>query len=205
MRRYYKVLPLMLLSLTLAAGCGGKKMINEDIAGQAPPAAESDKAPQSVVVPEDKPVTEDIKSEDLSGGGAPKSGGKFASLTPGDDLTKVAESKGQLFTVYFDFDRYNIRDDDRESLNKNAKWLGLNSNVKVRIEGHADERGETEYNLALGDKRAKNVEKYLEDMGIKAVRLSTISYGEEKPVDAGHDEGAWSKNRRAEFAITSAN
>ncbi|MBI5493094.1 MAG: peptidoglycan-associated lipoprotein Pal [Deltaproteobacteria bacterium] len=182
-------------------------MINEDIAGQAPPAAsaESDKAPQSVVVPEDKPVTEDVKSEDLSGGAASKSGGKFASLAPGDELTRVAESKGQLFTVYFDFDKYNIRDGDRESLSKNAKWLGLNSSVKVRIEGHADERGETEYNLALGDKRAKNVEKYLEDMGIKAVRLSTISYGEEKPADPGHDEDAWSKNRRAEFAITSAN
>lgn len=206
MRRYYKILPLLFLTLIIAAGCGGKKMVSEDIAGQAAPASgEAEKSPQAVLVPEDKPVTEDVRSEDLSGAADTKSGGKFASISPGDELTKEAETKGTLFTIYFDYDRYTIRDEDKDNLNKNAKWLTLNADVKVRIEGHADERGETEYNLALGDKRAKSVEKYLEDMGVKNVRLSTISYGEEKPVDPGNGEDAWAKNRRAEFVIISSN
>ncbi|MBI5587375.1 MAG: peptidoglycan-associated lipoprotein Pal [Deltaproteobacteria bacterium] len=108
-----------------------------------------------------------------------------------------------LYAVHFDFDKYNIREDDKPVLEKNAKWLNLNKKVTVIIEGHADERGETEYNLALGDKRARSVEKYLEALGVSRDRLATISFGEEKPVDPGHDEAAWSKNRRAEFKITS--
>ncbi|MBI5810746.1 MAG: peptidoglycan-associated lipoprotein Pal [Deltaproteobacteria bacterium] len=128
-------------------------------------------------------------------------GVKYSALAPGDEVTKSAEAGGALLTIHFDFDKYAVRDEDKPLLEKNARWLKLNSGVKVRIEGHADERGENEYNLALGDKRARSVMNYLGAIGINAGRLSTISYGEEKPVDPGHGEDAWARNRRAEFKI----
>ncbi|MBI5238305.1 MAG: peptidoglycan-associated lipoprotein Pal [Deltaproteobacteria bacterium] len=106
-----------------------------------------------------------------------------------------------LSIVHFDFDRYFIKDEDRPVLERNAKWLGKNPGAKVQIEGHADERGDNEYNLALGDRRAGSVKRFLVDLNIGEERLSTISYGEEKPVDKGHDDDAWSRNRRAEFRV----
>ncbi|MDP2689572.1 MAG: peptidoglycan-associated lipoprotein Pal, partial [Deltaproteobacteria bacterium] len=113
-----------------------------------------------------------------------------------------AQDEGRLYAIYFDYDRYDIKAGEKTSLEKNAKWLKLNNGEMVRVEGHADERGETEYNLALGDKRARSVKQYLSDMGVDSGKLTTISYGEEKPAVEGNDEGAWSKNRRAEFVIT---
>jgi peptidoglycan-associated lipoprotein len=194
MKRYFKILPLALLSFTLIAGCGGKKKV-EDMGGAADEKTEV--IPAEVTAPE----STEVASEDL-GGGAAAYAGRFKELSPGDALTKLAESDGRLYTVYFDFDKYNIRAEEKATLDMNAKWLKLNSGVNLRIEGHADERGETEYNLALGDKRARTVSKYLSDMGISSSRLSTVSFGEEKPAVNGHDESAWAKNRRAEFMIT---
>jgi len=86
-------------------------------------------------------------------------------------------------------------------MNENAKWLKINPLVDVILEGHADERGETMYNLSLGDRRARGVKKYMEDLGIRSERLTTLSYGEEKPADPEHNEEAWSKNRRVEFMV----
>ncbi len=196
MKRYFRILPLMLLSITLVAGCGGKKNV-EDMGGAA-----SDG--KTEVIPDEVKTPEAVTSEDLGGGEAssPKLGGSYSELSPGDGLTKQAQDEGRLYTIYFDYDRYDIKAEEKASLEKNAKWLKLNNGVKVRVEGHADERGETEYNLALGDKRARSVKQYLNDMGVDAGKLTTISYGEEKPAVEGHDEGAWSKNRRAEFMIT---
>lgn len=197
-RIYLKLLPVLFLGFTLATASCGKKNVTDEMSSKAPQTSEQSAQPE--VVPDDKPATEEVKSQDLP---ANANGSvKYSSLNPGgDDLTKNAEANGKLFTIYFDYDKYNVRDDDKTHLDQNAKWLALNSKVKITVEGHADERGETEYNLALGDKRAKSIEKYLEDMGITKDRLATISYGEEKPADPGHDEGAWSKNRRAEFKI----
>jgi len=104
-----------------------------------------------------------------------------------------------LQAVHFDFDRYFIRDGDKEKLRNNARWLKKNTGVKITIEGHADERGENEYNLALGEKRAMSVKDYLKSLGVDASRISTVSFGEEKPADPDHNEAAWAKNRRAEF------
>ena len=90
----------------------------------------------------------------------------------------------------------------RESLNKDADYLLKKApSLKVQIEGHCDERGSDEYNMALGEKRAKAAFSYLVTLGVPAARLSIISYGKEKPADPGHDEAAWAKNRRAEFAV----
>ena len=107
-----------------------------------------------------------------------------------------------LETVYFDFDKSDLRQDARDALSKNAEALLKKiADAKVKIEGHCDERGSDEYNLALGDRRAKSAAKYLETLGVKADRISTISYGKEKPAVQGHDEAAWAKNRRDEFVI----
>jgi len=104
-----------------------------------------------------------------------------------------------LNTVYFDYDRSGIRDDQKASLDENAKKLrDYRPEDKVVIEGHCDERGTVEYNLALGERRASSVKGYLTKAGIKKDRLETISYGKERPVAMGSDESAWSKNRRAE-------
>ncbi len=104
-----------------------------------------------------------------------------------------------LKTIYFDFDKYNLRDDTKSTLDKNAKILMANPKVQIVIEGHCDERGTTEYNLALGEKRATAARDYLIRLGVDASQISIISYGEERPVDPGHDETAWSQNRRGEF------
>ena len=105
----------------------------------------------------------------------------------------------KLETIYFDYDDATLRSDARNILAKNAKWLKENPDVEIIVEGHCDERGTTDYNIALGDRRAKSVRSYLTKLGIKGNRIATISYGEEKPADFGHDESSWSKNRRAEM------
>lgn len=108
-----------------------------------------------------------------------------------------------LETVYFDYDKYELRQDARESLSRNAEWLKSNSDIQLQIGGHSDERGTDEYNLALGDRRAASVKNYLVSLGVDESRLLTVSFGEEMPADSGHGEKAWSLNRRAEFMITS--
>ena len=115
---------------------------------------------------------------------------------------EVLESK-LLKDVYFDFDRYDVRPQDVTILKENAAVLMKYPRLKVQIEGHCDEKGTAEYNLALGERRANSVKKYLISLGVPADRLSTISYGKEMPVDPGHNEEAWAKNRRAHLIILS--
>lgn len=103
--------------------------------------------------------------------------------------------------IYFDYDDSSLNDMDREILKKKAEWLNSNPDVSVVIEGHCDERGTTEYNLALGDRRAESVRSYLIDLGITSAKLEKISYGEEMPAVQGNNEEAWAKNRRAHFTI----
>jgi len=98
--------------------------------------------------------------------------------------------------VYFDFDSSTVREDGRATLNKQAEWLKKYANYAITVEGHADERGTREYNLALGERRAQAVRQYLAAKGIPAARLRTISYGKERPEVVGSDEGAWARNRR---------
>jgi peptidoglycan-associated lipoprotein len=110
----------------------------------------------------------------------------------------AAEAAG-LKPIYFDFDRSNVREDARAVMMENAGWLKARPNVKVRIEGNADERGTIEYNQALGQRRASSAKKYLTDLGISSKRISIISYGKEKPVCTESTEECWQKNRRAEL------
>ena len=115
---------------------------------------------------------------------------------------EVFESK-LLKDIHFNFDKYDIRPGDTVFLKENAEILKKYPKVKIQIEGHCDERGTNEYNLALGERRANSAKNYLVSLGISPDRISTISYGEEKPLDPGHNEEAWGKNRRAHTIILS--
>jgi len=108
-----------------------------------------------------------------------------------------------LKDVHFDFDKYDIRPGDAEILKENAALLSKYRTAKVQIEGHCDERGTIEYNLALGERRANSTKKYLISLGVSSDRISTISYGKERPLDPGHNEEAWAKNRRAHTIVLS--
>jgi peptidoglycan-associated lipoprotein len=103
--------------------------------------------------------------------------------------------------VFFDFDQYNIRADQRGTVEALAAWLDTNPSVTLTIEGHCDERGTREYNLALGERRANSVRDYLVALGINPARLSTVSYGEERPAVLGSNESSWAQNRRGVFAV----
>ena len=114
----------------------------------------------------------------------------------------AATAETAVKDIFFEFDKSNISPDAREILKANADFLLKNGNSKVVIEGHCDERGTAEYNMALGQRRAQETKKYLVNLGIKEPRIKTISYGEERPLDPGHNEDAWARNRRAHFAVT---
>jgi len=125
-----------------------------------------------------------------------------AKRTPGIE-GEVFESN-RLKDIHFDFDKYDIRPAEATILKENATFLKKYPNVKIQVEGHCDERGTNEYNLALGERRANSTQKYLISLGISPNRISVISYGEEKPLDpAHHNEEAWTKNRRAHTIILS--
>lgn len=104
-----------------------------------------------------------------------------------------------LNTVFFEYDQARLTNDARKTLASNADWIKGNPKVTVQIEGHTDERGSVEYNLALGERRAKSVKTYLEGLGVEGKRMTIISYGEEKPLQTGSSDASWSKNRRANF------
>ncbi len=165
------LLLVVLVGLSLAAcSCFEQKVVGE----KAPPAAPEKKV---VVAPEQKPEIV-VKKEE-----------------PPAAPAVVAEI---MQPIYFDFDKYVIRPGDARILDKDYAWIKANPG-KVRIEGNCDERGTVEYNLALGQKRADAAKAYLVNLGADPKRLETVSYGKEKPVDPGHNEAAWAKNRRDNF------
>ena len=115
------------------------------------------------------------------------------TVTPGS-VADFRQNVGDL--VFFDTDMSTIREDGRQTLNRQAEWLKKYGNYQITIEGHCDERGTREYNIALGERRATSVRQYLIAQGVPAARLKTISYGKERPEVVGSDEGSWARNRR---------
>jgi peptidoglycan-associated lipoprotein len=134
--------------------------------------------------------------------GAMNSDGSNNGLTLELNGSSDSGTAGGLKTVYFDFDSASFGSNTRSVLKNNADYLKSKPSVDVQIEGHADERGSKQYNLALGERRAKAVKEQLVVLGVPAKRITTISYGSEHPAQEGSSEGAWSKNRRANFVIT---
>jgi len=143
------------------------------------------KKPQPATT-EKPPVREESQPQDTSG-----------RIPSGEVTSEPVEVVFQK--INFDFDRYFIRDDAKPKLEHNARVLKSNPNVRILIEGHCDERGTVEYNLALGERRAAAARQYLIDLGISGNRISTVSFGKERAVAFGHDETAWQQNRRSEF------
>ena len=119
-----------------------------------------------------------------------------------EKAAKLRKREGiKLSTIYFVFDDYSLSEQAKKTLIENAAWLMKSPQKEIIIEGHCDERGTEEYNIALGERRAYSAKKYLITLGVNPDQLSTISYGEERPADSGHDEDTWAKNRRAEFVM----
>ena len=165
-----------------------------------------------------RPATTAASAPPPTGAPAPSSAAPSTSGTPGPAMTPSPAAPGttspsatpprpsefretdNLKDVFFDFDRYDIRPGDARLLDTNAAWLKTNDNL-VLIEGHCDERGTNEYNLALGERRAKATMNYLVGQGVQANRITIISYGKERPTCTEHSEACWAKNRRAHFLV----
>jgi peptidoglycan-associated lipoprotein len=123
-------------------------------------------------------------------------GSNLGAPIPGSQADFVSQMRGQD-TIYFDTDRFNIDSADAAALQTQAQWLGRYPSKRATIEGHADERGTRDYNLALGERRANAANNYLVSVGVSAARINTVSYGKERPVALGSDEQSWARNRRA--------
>ncbi len=140
-------------------------------------------------------------SQSSSGSRQTSSGGFNDQMSGGGNMSgdERGDQVAGLQTVYFDYDRAVVRGDQKSALEASASAIAGGSWGMVVVEGHCDERGSDEYNLALGERRANSVKRYLTDLGVPAARLDTVSFGESKPAVQGHDESAWRWNRRAEF------
>ncbi len=146
-----------------------------------------------------KPKSGSASGMDEYGGAlGPVDGAGYGSLMNPDDLKAVAS---QFQPVFFDYDSAQVASSERSKLDAVAEYLRGNDSVGLVVEGHCDERGSNEYNLALGERRAQAVRAYVIGLGIAAERIKTVSYGEEQPAAFGHDESSWSQNRRASFSL----
>jgi peptidoglycan-associated lipoprotein len=183
--------------LTVAMGaCSHSKPVVAPEPATTPPASETTAAPAT----QEPTTATQIQSEpSITPAGVPESG-----ISSGDLPADVEEINrgGFLQDAYFETDKAELRDDTRNVLAANATWLKAHPSIKILVEGHCDERNTAEYNLALGWRRANTVKDYLVSLGVSGDTIATISYGEEKPFAAGHDELAWSQNRRAHFVVT---
>jgi peptidoglycan-associated lipoprotein len=180
---------LMLMSLAIVGqACAPSATSKPTSSLPPPPAADSSRsagAGEGQRGPTKESTTGKSSLDDLKSGKAP-----------------VTPASSPLKDVFFDFDRYDLSADARALLRANADWLKTNSAVRVEIEGHCDERGTSEYNLALGAKRAQAAREYLATLGVASERLSTTSFGEEIPLCKEANESCWKQNRRARFVIT---
>ena len=191
--RTYQVIGVALLAATVACAPRKPKVTNT----APPPAADTSTAPSTATSTTPPPVTPapPQRLEEPAPVRLTEDSTTSRSL---DDLNRNSLLKPAFFPV----DSFDLDDSGRAVVSANADVLKKYPSWKITVEGHADERGTPEYNLALGDKRASAVKAYLVSLGIPADRLQTISYGKEFPFEPGHDENAWSKNRRAHFVIT---
>lgn len=150
----------------------------------------------------DRPVEEPIIEPDIIDDTTALTGDDLPLAEQREDAIYVEPLSAAFEDIHFEFDRYNILPRDEATLGRIARWLDENERVDVLIEGHCDERGTNEYNMALGEQRALAARRYLVGLGIAAERLTTISYGEERPLDPRSTEDAWARNRRAHFVIS---
>ena len=184
---------LILVLVALAPACRTKKT--------PPPVLQPETtttvAPPPVVAPAPTPVateTTDFVKTDTTVT-------EEALPTDLDALNRVVQERGYLQDAFFDYNESGLSAEAQTALTNSATWLKKNSQYDLLVEGHCDERGTEQYNLALGDRRANTAKTFLTDQGVDAGRIRTVSYGEERPFDPGHDEAAWAKNRRAHLVL----
>ena len=140
----------------------------------------------------------DADGSSTAGAGTGSSQGNLSSAAPGTQ-EELRQTIGDR--IFFDLDSYSVRPDQRRTVEQVAQWMNRHQNVQLTVEGHADERGTREYNLALGDRRANSVRDMLVSFGVPASRVTSISYGKERPEVLGSNEYAWQQNRRAVFVV----
>ena len=183
------LIALCAVLLLLAPACKSTKSIDPGPSTDAPTGiqpAEPEEDTGAEELPPEGWGDRDIKEDEVQGT---------------DEMDELEAGRSVMQTVYFAFDSSALSDTALRSIEANVRWLKGYPDVRVVVEGHCDERGTTEYNRELGARRARAVVDHMSRLGIDAGRVETISFGEEQPVDRGHDEAAWSKNRRAEFRL----
>ena len=179
---------LFVAAVLILGGCAETKTVTkkaETPTARAEKTPEVSGEPKTEVVEPISPAVEGIAREEIA--------------TSASQAQPVAQT---FADIHFDFDRYDIKPEDRPTLNGLSDWLVRNPGASLLVEGHCDERGTNEYNLALGERRATAVSDYLAASGVDRARISTISYGEERPLDSAHTEAAWAKNRRGHFVLS---
>jgi len=212
----------LLVAVVFISGCaGGKTVLQEERAGakesaivgqQAgdvrPVGKEAKSAVETRPTAEARPAAEVKPAEEARPAGEAKSAeeARLAGEARAAEKTEAAAARAkgvyEFTDIHFDFDKFNLREEDRAILKKHADLLNGNRDVTIIVEGHCDETGTAEYNLALGERRANAAARFLIDLGIDAKRIKTISYGKELPLDPGHNEEAWARNRRAHFVAS---
>jgi peptidoglycan-associated lipoprotein len=192
-QRMIALLAALSMSALIVGGCANKEVVKTEDQSAATVRAETPKtAPQPY-----------SKTDESAASAQRQTSEAPVAIQAADSQPIKTMAEASAFdTVYFDFDKSDLRQDARNTLTRNAEILLKSKQAaKIKIEGHCDERGSAEYNLALGERRAKSSMQYLITLGVQPDRLSIISYGKEKPAVQGSNEEAWAKNRRAEFVI----
>ncbi len=180
-----------LMAVFMTAGCAKQDVVKKD----------EGITPATVTKNVDPPKSAISANQSVIPSAAQAASLKPVSTQQSQKTLSIAELQSALEKIYFDFDSANLSEFSRSTLAKNAALLAKEATSKIRIEGNCDERGSAEYNLALGERRAKAAQQYFVSMGVKADRISILSYGKEKPVVKGNNEAALSKNRRDEFIV----
>ncbi len=191
MSKTLKTLALILLAvlIVILPACRTKKTPapvttpEPVVTAPPPPAVATPVEPPKDFVREEPKVAEEVLPSDI------------------DALNRLAQQRGYIQDAFFAFDESTLTPDAQTALTNSANWLKKNAQYNLLIEGHCDERGTEQYNLALGDRRANTAKEYLTTLGVDGSRIRTVSYGEERPFDPGHDEAAWAKNRRAHLVL----
>ena len=192
------VVLLILPAMVLMASCAKKKIYSEPTSASQLSDDEAARARQDALDKQHSIDEQGLNGQGI-GAGSGKSG-KFGKGA-GGGAGSVTRSSFVSEDIYFEFDSASLVAEARDTLKRKADWMRANPNVSVAIEGYTDDRGTVEYNLALGERRAESAKSFLADLGIPASRMTTISYGKERPADPGHNETAWAKNRRVHFEI----
>jgi peptidoglycan-associated lipoprotein len=196
--RYLRLVILMALVAAFAFSCK-KNIVDENIVD---PQVAADSLALVEQQQAEEAAREIVRQEELLAAEEAALAAQEAERLAALKIQKLEEDIAALSTIYFAFDRSNLNEDARFSLNQNAAILERQGDLQIRIAGHCDENGSVSYNLALGDRRAIAVRDYLVNLGIDKSRFSTISFGKSQPALAGSNEQAWSKNRRCEFKVT---